>query len=92
MSKPKNIKPSDLNASNRRLLHAAQQAGLSSDEIIKKSVEAAYGRLRCPAKTPGQTPAVSPNNHKPVKDKLSEKTNALAVRPGAKGKQSQARH
>jgi hypothetical protein len=91
MSKPKNIKSSDLNASNRRLLYAAQQAGLSSDEIIRKSVEAAYGRLRRPVKKPGRTPAAARNNHKPATNKSSAKPSALAVLPGANGKQSQAR-
>jgi len=39
------IKTSDLNASNRKLLATAQLAGLSKDEIIRKSLKAAYGKL-----------------------------------------------
>ncbi len=45
MTKSKLIKPSDLESSNRKLLALAQQAGLSSDEIIRKSLQAAYGKL-----------------------------------------------
>lgn len=90
MSNPKNIKPSDLNASNRLLLYAAQQAGLSPDEIIKRSLEAAYGRLRRPAKKPGRTAAVARSNHKLAMDKPSMKSNVLAVRPRANGEQSRA--
>jgi hypothetical protein len=90
MPKSKNIKPSDLTASNRRLLYVAQQAGLSPDEIIRKSMEAAYGRLRRPAKKTGRTPAVTRNNHKPATDKSRTKPHALRVRPGVNGKQSRA--
>jgi hypothetical protein len=39
--KLKLIRPSQLDPSNRKLLAAAQQAGLSPEEIIRKSVEAA---------------------------------------------------
>lgn len=45
MPKSKLIKPSDLELSNRKLLALAQQVGLSSDEIIRKSLQAAYGKL-----------------------------------------------
>jgi len=45
MSKSKSIKSSELNSSNRKLLAAAGQVGLSSDEIIRKSLQAAYGQL-----------------------------------------------
>jgi len=45
MPKSKLIKPSELDLSNRKLLAAAQQAGLPTDEIIRKSLHAAYGRF-----------------------------------------------
>ncbi len=45
MTISKLIKPSDLESSNRKLLAVAQQAGLSSEEIIRKSLQAAYGKL-----------------------------------------------
>ncbi len=48
MSKSKSIRLSELDSSNRKLLAAAQQAGLSSDEIIQKSLLAAHGKLLKP--------------------------------------------
>ena len=59
MLKSKSIKPSDLDPSNRRLLATAKQAGLSSDEIIRKSLEAAYGRLQRAGVKPGRTTGVT---------------------------------
>jgi len=45
MSKTKLIRFSDLDESNRKLLATARQAGLCPDEIIRKSLEAAYSKL-----------------------------------------------
>jgi hypothetical protein len=45
MPKSKLIKPSELDLSNRKLLAAAQKVGLSTDEIIRKSLQAAHGKM-----------------------------------------------
>jgi hypothetical protein len=45
MPKSKSIKLSQLDLANRKLLAAAQNAGLSPDEIICNSLKAAYRNL-----------------------------------------------
>jgi hypothetical protein len=71
MLESKLIKPSDLNSSNRKLLTVAQQVGLSSDEIIRKSLQAAYGGLLKPGRARGPSVAPSKNhNHAPVSSGL----------------------
>ncbi|HXA44140.1 MAG TPA: hypothetical protein VNZ25_01435 [Candidatus Angelobacter sp.] len=66
MPKSKLIRPSELDPSNRKLLAAAQQAGLNPDEIIRKSVEAAYGKLRRPVTKPGGIAVTARNHRKPA--------------------------
>ena len=62
MPKLNSIKPSELDSSNRKLLTAARKVGLSSDEIIRKSLQAAYGKLLKRAAGLGK-PAAAGKNH-----------------------------
>ena len=59
------IRPTDLDASNRKLLAAARQVGLNADEIIRKSLEAAYGNLLRDAggRRQGRATAVAQKSH-----------------------------
>ena len=62
MPKLNSIKHSELDSSNRKLLAAAREVGLSSDEIIRKSLQAAYGKLLKPGAGSAK-PAASGKNH-----------------------------
>jgi hypothetical protein len=78
-----------LDPSNRKLPAIAQQAGLSPDEIIRKSVEAAYGKLRSPVTKPGRIAVAARNHHKPEAIIPLTKQNLPPAGPGANGQQKQ---
>jgi len=84
MPKSKIIRPSDLEPDNRKLLAAAQQAGLCSDEIILNSLQAAFGRLTTGGNGRGQKSAAS-KNHRPAKDKSAGKQSLPRARAGEDG-------
>jgi hypothetical protein len=86
MPKSKLIKLSELDSSNRKLLAAARQAGLSSDKIIFESLQAAYGRLLKRGR--GQAASSGENhnrNHNPGVSKPAGKQSAPSPRARADG-------